>query len=175
MSDKTELERILEFGISGVPQIKADEKRIWLGEFRERVILGLTIEQAMMMEAFSVVKRFLKDPKSEILIVNNNIPMDIARNYMVLAREMDKEYKSMATDAKDAMGLVIVSRSPVQYEDVLVDIKPIPEKFKNLTSKNLCGDCYDELVEINPDIAKEYKRVGFFGKLIGIPCNSCEK
>lgn len=175
MSGKTELEKTLEYGIMGTPQIKPEEKRIWLGEFRERIILGLTMEQVRMMEAPYIVRKALKDPMAEILIVNNNIPMEITRNYMKLAREMDKEYKSMPTDAREAMGLVVVSRSAVERKDVLVDIKEIPAKFKKTQNKSLCTNCYKELEDINPDMAKDFKKINPLGKLLGINCGACSK
>ncbi|AKL93740.1 hypothetical protein CACET_c02240 [Clostridium aceticum] len=173
MSEKTDLERTIEYALNGVPEIKAKEKRKWLGEFRERVVLGLTIEEAKKIEAINVVKEGLKDSAAEMLIVNNNIPMETAGKYMKLAKEMNKEYKSVATEAQEAMGVVLASRSAVDREDVTPVIKELPEKFHHVKHKELCSKCYEELQHLSPEAAKEFKKLSFVDKVIGLYCGAC--
>ncbi|SDJ89817.1 YueI family protein [Natronincola ferrireducens] len=175
MSKKNELERTIEFALKGTPQIKPEEKKKWLGEFRERIILGLTMEDARKPEALSAVRKGLQDPMGEMLIVNNNIPMDIMINYMKLAKEMDKEYKSIATNEKEAMGVVVASRSAVEREDVIFEIKELPEKFKHIKHKELCSDCYTELQQLEPEAIKGFKKLSFLDKMMGLYCGACRR
>ncbi|SES83524.1 Uncharacterized protein YueI [Natronincola peptidivorans] len=175
MSDKNELERTLEYALKGVPQIKPEEKRKWLGEFRERIILGLSVEQAKKTEALHIVKEGLKDSMAEMLIVNNNIPMETTSKYMKIAKEMDKEYRSVATDAKEAMGVVVASRTAVDRENVVPEVKELPEKFKNAKHKELCKECYEELKAIDPEAVKAFKKQSFIDKFFGLYCGACEK
>lgn len=128
MRDKSELERTVEYAIGGAPQLKPDEKRKWLGEFRERVILGLTIEQAYNSSAKNYVEEALKDNMAEIIIVNQKISMNIISKYMKLAKDTNKEFKTVASDSQKAMGIVIASRQAVERENVEVEIK---EKLEN--------------------------------------------
>ena len=83
MTDKTELERTIEYAIRGAPQIKVDEKRKWLGEFRERVILGLTMEQSHTKEALRHVEDALKHDMAEI-IIQSICWMEVMSEYMKL-------------------------------------------------------------------------------------------
>ena len=93
MKDKTELERTIEYAIKGVPEIKAQEKRKWLGEFRERVILGLTMEQSHMREAFHHVEDALKHDMAEFIIVNQNMSMEAMSNICALLKILVKDLK----------------------------------------------------------------------------------
>ncbi len=118
MDEKTELEKTVEYAIWGPPQIKADEKRKWLGEFRERVILGLTMEQSYLEEALDCVEDALKHDMAELIIVNQNILMETMAEYMKLAKDTGKRFKSVATDNKEAMGVVIASSEAVEIDNV---------------------------------------------------------
>ncbi|AOY75587.1 YueI family protein [Clostridium formicaceticum] len=173
MSEKNELERTIEYALNGVPEIKIKEKRKWLGEFRERVVLGLTMQQAQKMEALNTVKEGLRDPMAEMLIVNNNMPIETTAKYMKIAKEMNKEYKSVATEHEEAMGVVLASRSAVDREDVTPEIKELPEKFHHVKHKELCSKCYEELQRLSPEAAKEFKKLSFVDKVIGLYCGAC--
>ncbi|HZK37927.1 MAG TPA: YueI family protein [Clostridia bacterium] len=122
MTDKTELERTIEYAIRGAPQIKADEKRKWLGEFRERVILGLTVEQSHMEEALCHVEDALKHEMADIIIVNQDMLIEMMAKYMRLAKDTGKRFKSVATDSEEAMGLVVASSEAVKIENVERDL-----------------------------------------------------
>lgn len=135
MADKSELEKTVEYAIGGIPQLKPDEKRKWLGEFRERVILGLTMDQAYKSEAKDYIKNALNDSMAEIIIVNQKIPMDIVSKYMKLAKDTDKEFKTVMTNNEDAMGIVVVSRKAVERENVEVDFENINKNIKDANSK----------------------------------------
>lgn len=123
MTDKTMLEKTIEYAISGVPEIKAEEKRKWLGEFRERVILGLTMEQSHMEEALYYVEEALEDNMSELIIVNQNMLMEMMSKYMSLAKNTGKRFKSVATNNKEAMGVVVVSSKAVERQNVEMEIQ----------------------------------------------------
>ena len=111
---------------------------------------------------------------AEMLILNNKIPMDIAGRYMKLAKEMNKEYKSIATKHKEAMGIVVASRKAVERDNVIPEFKDLPEKFKSTKHKNLCSECYEELENIDPELAKEFKKITFLDKMTGLNCGACK-
>lgn len=175
MSKKTELERIIEYGISGVPELKAEEKRKWLGEFRERVILGLRRDQVTEIGAFNVVKEALRDSEAGMIIVNNNVPMDVNARYMGLAKEMKKDYKSVASNYDQAMGLVVAGLGPVNRSNVIPEVQTLPDKFRDAKYKEICPECYEELHNIDPDMAKKFKKLNFIDKILGIYCGACGK
>ncbi len=175
MPEKSELERTVEQALRGVPELRPQERRKWLGQFRERVILGLRQNQLQKPGAIIVVKEALKDPQAEILIVNNNISIEISGRYMGLAKEMNKEYRALATSHKEAMGLVVASSKAVNREEVELEVEGFPERFLDLAHKGLCKECYEELEGIDPDMVKDYRKITFFDRLIGLGCAACQK
>lgn len=137
MSDKSKLEKTAQYAVSGAPELKPDEKRKWLGEFRERVILGLTKEQVFEDEAIKYVEKALKDKMADILIINQKIPMSIVSEYMRLTKKTGCEFKTVSTDSKTAMGLVVVSRQAVERENVEISInKYIEECIEKCNEKD---------------------------------------
>lgn len=175
MADKTELQKIIEYGISGVPEIKAEEKRKWLGEFRERVILGLTMDQSRMEEAEGYVEDALKDHMADIVIVNQKIPMEIMSKYMRLAKDVGKEFKTVATNNEEAMGIVVVSGQAVERENVEVEIEQMPNKFKDARGRNICNDCYEDVIRKWPKREKQFRKFGFLDRIMGSKCPVCKK
>ncbi|SCY87320.1 DUF1694 domain-containing protein [Alkaliphilus peptidifermentans] len=174
MSEKDELQRTVEFALKGTPELKAEEKKIWLGEFRERVIMALKIEDAKLMEGLLYTEKALEDSRAEMIIVNNKIPMKIMGKYMELAKRKNKEYKTINTDSKHAMGVVIASRMAVDRENVEQEIKKLPKKFTNIRYKGLCSDCYGEIMDIDSNYGASFKKLTLIDKLMGIKCGVCE-
>ncbi|KAB3539699.1 YueI family protein [Alkaliphilus pronyensis] len=173
MSEKDELRKTVEIALNGTPQIKREEKVKWLGEFRERVIMGLTVEDAKLLEGLLSTEQALEDPCAEMLIVNNKVPMEIMGKYMQLAKRKNKEYKTVNTDSAKAMGIVVASRSPVNRKNVQQAIVKLPEKFRNLKYKGLCEDCFKEIESISKKYAKSFKKISIVDKLLGIKCSAC--
>lgn len=168
-----ELKRTIEFGLHGAPELKLEEKKIFLGEFRERVIMALTREDAQRTLAMDRVQEGINDPDAEMIIVNNRIPIDIMSKYMKLAKTFNKEYKTVDSTSSKAMGVVIASRRAVDRENILVEVDRLPDKFQNVHYKELCPSCYNELKAISPDYVKEFKRITAIDKMVGIKCGAC--
>ncbi|WP_026478240.1 YueI family protein [Alkaliphilus transvaalensis] len=174
MPEQDELKKILDFALNGTPELKREEKKIWLGEFRERVIMGLPMEQVLTEDALPYVEEALGDPMAEMLIVNNRIPMGHMGKYMQLAKKMNKEYKSIAVDHKEAMGVVVASRRAVDREEVVPEIKMLPEKFRGLHHNKLCPQHLEELEKAAPMYLDQFKKVTFGDKMMGIKCAICQ-
>ncbi|KAB3530900.1 DUF1694 domain-containing protein [Alkaliphilus serpentinus] len=174
MSDD-KLKRTIEFAIHGAPELKLQEKRIWLGEFRERVVMALTLEDTNKTLAIDKIQEGIRDPEAEMIIVNNRVPIEIMSKYMKLAKNFNKEYKTVDAISHKAMGVVIASRRAVNREDVVLEIPVIPEKFKNINHKELCPQCYNQLKEISSEYSKEFKRLNVIDRMVGIKCGACER
>lgn len=69
--DKSELERTIAAGIHGTPQLKIDEKRRFLGQFRERVIQALTFKQLSTSDGYKAIEAALRHPQAASLIIHN--------------------------------------------------------------------------------------------------------
>ncbi len=173
MADYDELKRTVEYALRGAPDLKAHEKRKWLGEFRERVIMGIPLTQVNEEETLDHVKNALENTDAHLLIVNNLIPIEGQGRYMRLAKGMNKEYKTVSSEAKEAMGIVVASTRPVDYADVIPRIQSIPEKFVNSTTHRLCNKHFQELKTISPRYAQKFKGISFMDKLLGVGCSAC--
>lgn len=69
-SKKSELEKTITTGIHGRPQLRPDEKRRFLGFFRERVIEAVTFDQIRTKEGLKVMSNALKDPRGIELVIH---------------------------------------------------------------------------------------------------------
>ncbi|NBG88325.1 DUF1694 domain-containing protein [Isachenkonia alkalipeptolytica] len=175
-NEKSELEQTLQRGIYGPPIIKGEEKKVYLGEFRERVIVALSPEEVFYDEGVAVAEEALQDAKAHRLIVNHNkLTSPWTKKYMGLARKYNKEYKSFHTQAEEAMGLVVVSREAVNRENIRVKLRLLPDKFQHAEHKKLCKDCYEELENAAPDRVGDFKKLGLMDKLLGKTCGVPEE
>ena len=128
-----DLEKYVQYGVIGTPEIKADEKKVWLGEFRERVVFALTYGQIYQEEAIKVIKEKCKDERVQKIIIENSVRLDIAEEFMDLSKEFKKDYKTVDMgDAKGKIALVLANDDAVDEENVLVDkIPSLPKEFLN--------------------------------------------
>jgi uncharacterized protein YueI len=71
-SDKSELEKSLIAGMHGV-ELHRDEKRRYLGHFRERVIQAVTEKQLRTKDGIEAMKKALKHEAAAELVVRNKV------------------------------------------------------------------------------------------------------
>jgi len=66
----SELEKTVRTGIHGTPQLRPDEKRRFLGFFRERVIQAVTFDQMRSSAGLKVMTEVLGDPRGVELVIH---------------------------------------------------------------------------------------------------------
>ena len=71
-SKRDELEKTLATGIHGTPQLRPDEKRRFLGFFRERVIQAVTFDQLRTKEGLKAMADALEDRRGVELVIHQN-------------------------------------------------------------------------------------------------------
>lgn len=121
LANKSELERTISVGIQGPPEIKPDEKRHYLGEFRERILRSLTTAQVMRNSHMAEVKEALKDKRSTKMLIRGDIDHRFRDKYQRLASETGKPYTIVHDpDLKGNIGLIIASDNAVDVEDIEV-------------------------------------------------------
>lgn len=69
-SKKGDLEKTIAVGIHGAPELRPDEKRRYLGFFRERVIQAVTFEQVRTKEGMQVMTDSLGDARGVELLIH---------------------------------------------------------------------------------------------------------
>jgi uncharacterized protein YueI len=175
MTPKNDLEKYIEYGLSGTPELKRDEKKHWLGEFRERVVFALTYDQIYRKEAVKIVKEKCKDDRVDKIIVSNNVNQAISGQYMDVAHTYHKDYKTIdLQDEKGNIALVLASEDAVDEKQVLMEKMPLlPEKFYLAQNNKLCKFHMEELQKSAPMFVDEFEEISFFDKLVGVKCSVC--
>jgi uncharacterized protein YueI len=121
MNDRSELEEIIARGIQGDPELKKDERRKYLGEFRERILKALTFEQIDEPGTYPEIKEAIQDPRAHKLVINQKANLNEAREYIQLARKKGLQF-TMVDNPEYAgnIGLVVVSDKAVDVKDIMV-------------------------------------------------------
>jgi uncharacterized protein YueI len=116
---KSELEKALERGMYGVPELKQEEKNAHLGCFRERVIKALTKKQVEEPGIYKEILEAIKDPRAKRLIVTNDVKLSFAMDYINLAQKNNLEFTLVnGQNFTGEIGLVVVSDTAVDVEDI---------------------------------------------------------
>ncbi|AQW20476.1 hypothetical protein PL11_000185 [Lentilactobacillus curieae] len=76
----------------GTPQLKPDEKRAFLGNFRERVALALTIAQLNNSKTPAMVTDVLKGYPEYRMYLNGKMADSMISQYMKLAIEQNYQF-----------------------------------------------------------------------------------
>lgn len=120
-SSKTELERTISTGVSGPPEIKKEEKSLYLGVFRERVLKVLTKRQIGESRIYPEIVTALKDKRASRLLIRGDIEFAARHKYQQKARELGIKYTSVFDPAlKGDIGLVVASDDAVDVEYISV-------------------------------------------------------
>ncbi|EHO52606.1 YueI family protein [Lentilactobacillus kisonensis] len=75
----------------GNPQLKPDEKRAFLGNFRERVALALTISQLRQSETTAMVEKVITNYPEYRMYLNGKMDDTLIEDYMGMA--IDHHYQ----------------------------------------------------------------------------------
>src|SRR5699024_2539030 len=119
----------------------------YLGTFRERIYLRMTLAQMKDSKQQKKLSQHLKDYPEGLILLNGNLSDSLQDTYIQLIVKAKLKFTVVDTDLKQAddSGLLIISNSAVNEETI-----DITEKFKT------------EKIEKQP--TKKTKK-GFWGKL----------
>lgn len=109
----------LEKGMYGTPQIKPDEKRKYLGTYRERVVLALTMDDiAKTSYPSGCLSKFKEFPKGQVLL-NANLTPQQQNKMMQLAQKAGVSFRLVETDTSTTdIGLVYALDYAVDLDDI---------------------------------------------------------
>lgn len=175
---KSELERKAEAALNGGPKLKQSEKNRFLGEFRERVLIALTLEQVEEEGTYPEVLQAIRDKEAVKLILDRGVAMKKAREYIRLAHQNHLSFKKIeAANTHSKIALVVVSDHAVHEEDIYVKSRQEKLKAKGLPlaliearGEKVCSDCYNLIKEKAPEELDNYEKLSWFDKLIGDKC-----
>ncbi|WP_350343521.1 YueI family protein [Proteinivorax tanatarense] len=175
ITSKDPLEQALLKG-HGVNDIKADEKKIYLGQFRERVLIALTINQVHQPGTYPEVTDSIKHSRARKLILNRQVNLDRAADYINLARDKNLDFTTVSTKKNDTdIGLIVAADDAVEEEHIFV--KDLSERFVevgldpkliNLIGEKICRSCYKDIEAKAPELLHLFKEVTFLDKITGV-------
>lgn len=121
LAAKSELEQTIAVGIHGTPELKYEEKRRHLGEFRERVLKLLTKGQVMENKIYQEIVEALQDQRATKMLIHGDIAYRFRSKYQKIANELKKPYTIVHDpELKGDVGLVIASDQAVDVEDIYI-------------------------------------------------------
>jgi len=119
LSKKSRLEQALSIGADSVPEFKKEEKMLFLGEFRERVIRKLSKKQVANSLVFPEIKEALKDKRTIKMLINGDLSFKFTDKYIKLAKEVGKPFTTIHNpELKGDTGLVIISDQATDTQNI---------------------------------------------------------
>lgn len=119
-----ELEKRLDTGMYGTPRINPDEQRKYLGTFRERCYLSMTVAEMKKKDNQDTLISALPHFQQQLVLLNGKLPESIQTTYIALLtkQQMDFRVVSDAQDAApDSIGLLVTAKEAVN--ETVIDIE----------------------------------------------------
>lgn len=176
-SSKSALERAVLAGIYGPPELKREERRYYLGQFRERVIKVLTFAQIAEPGIYSEIQDAMAHPLARRVIISRRA-VSAAKKYVQLARKYNLEFTTVdSPDYTGPVGLVVAAGQAVDEAAITIPGRRerllalgIPQEIIDSPGKTLCKACLDLLREKAPEEAKRYRRENIIDRFLGNRC-----
>lgn len=179
------LERTLQAGIHGAPELRKEEKNLFLGEFRERVLKTLTRQQMAEPDVYEEIRAALNDPRADKLVIDGSTPDRHNGKYEKLAASLGKPYTVRHdADFQGEIGLLVVSDRAVDVPDEQIRTKSreeklkekgIPEPLIRAAGKKICVKCYGLIQEKAPEEKGKYRVMTMMDRLFGEKCPGHEE
>lgn len=142
MPDKDQMTSHLDNAMYGPPKLHPDEQRTYLGTFRERVSLLMSIEQLQNGKYLAAFQAELVSHPDYQVIFNGHTGMSALKPYLQVAGQLQRAFTIVQDDFYGAKptdsGLVVISKKainafPIKVEDKGVDpdtAKPVANNIQ---------------------------------------------
>lgn len=115
MNKKDSLKETLVHAYHGTPVLKAEEKKKYLGTFKERVIYTLTTAELKNIEKRRKARKMLSHKEAKVLLINSKYINDLA-DFVGYAHEKDIGFRIVSREKRDTdVVLVVASNKAVRY------------------------------------------------------------
>lgn len=127
--DKPKVEDYLMQGIYGKKEINPQEKKKYLGTFRERVVIALTQSQVREKEIFKEVEEAMKKNEDGKLLLNGHMEYGAISKYIDLCNKLNVKYTIVTNkEYNSEYGLILAKDYAVNNENIFVETKKISYK-----------------------------------------------
>lgn len=181
LEGKNELEKIISAGFQGTLEIKKEERNLHLGQFKERVLKALTLEQVEERVIYPEIRKVLAEERVSKLIINAKASAEAEERYRAEAKKFAVPFLSISSpEFKGPVGLVVVSDEAVDCPEIKVVSreerllkKGIPLEIIKGVGQKLCPKCYQKLINQAPEEEENYQVINWWEKLLGEKCLFC--
>ncbi|MGF7534036.1 DUF1694 domain-containing protein [Bacillus mexicanus] len=120
MSDE-KMDLYLQQGMYGTLETKPDERHLFLGSLRERVLLALTKGQVLRSKPYEEVDRIIKSSKNITLLINGKLQYQSYSSYIQMANRNGIHFKIVSDlQFHTPLGLVIAADIAVNRELIYI-------------------------------------------------------
>lgn len=126
----------LEQGMYGKPQLKPDEKRKYLGNFRERVYVIVTFDECKQTSARHQLKKIMMKFPNHQLFINGQLPTELQKKLIQIAQETKSHFTVVDTslpENKSDLAAVYAGDEPAGVSSI--DLPKTEELTSNLEQK----------------------------------------
>ena len=121
---KTTVDEVLQQGIYGPLETKPDERRKFLGNLRERIVVALTKSQVAETSVYPKVEKEMKERPQSNLFLNGNMSYETLSKYVKLATKYKIEHTLVTNKEHDSeIGLVLAMDHAIDQEDIFITNK----------------------------------------------------
>lgn len=121
---KDELQQHLDKGRYGSPRINPDEQRKYLGTFRERCFVSMTVrEMDCKKDRENLIEEIKKHPEGKLLI-NGEVNEKLQKEFIALASKNATDFtivNDATVESEDSIGVLLVTDHAVNEE--IIDIE----------------------------------------------------
>lgn len=118
-----ELKQHLDAGRYGTPQVNPDEQKKYLGTFRERCFLSMTIKEMKDLDYQAAVKAESEKHPEARLLINGGVSDELQQKYIALATKAGIEFTIVSdatAESEDRIGLLLVTDHAV--DEPVIDV-----------------------------------------------------
>lgn len=134
MQNGPNLEDYLNQGIYGKKEINPEEKKKFLGTFRERVAIALTVNQLYQPKVYDEVEREMKNYPKAKLLLNGSVNYEHLSKYVKMANKYNIPFTMVENKGNETdIGLVLTCDNAIDKENIYVSD---PEKVESASPKN---------------------------------------
>ncbi|KRK99424.1 hypothetical protein FD04_GL002241 [Secundilactobacillus odoratitofui DSM 19909 = JCM 15043] len=138
MPDSDPLSTHLDNAMYGPPKLHPDEQRKYLGTFRERVSLLITIEQLQHAQYQEAFKTELTEHPDLQAIFNGHTGMSALKPYLTIAGQLQRAFTIVQDDfygdTPTSSGLVVIAKTAINVYPIAVEKKYPPKSTQNTST-----------------------------------------
>ncbi|ALC82218.1 MULTISPECIES: YueI family protein [Bacillus] len=119
--DDSSMDQYIQQGIYGTLETKKDERRLFLGSIRERVIIALTIGQVRRKAVYKEVEQALNSNKEAKLLLNGQMNYGDFSKYIQLANKSGNDFTIVSDSFHPLLGLVLAAPTAVDKDKIYIE------------------------------------------------------